>query len=165
MPYQLDRIDPTKTVMIVVDMQNDFVAEGAKLRSAAAAAMVPKLASTLKFCREKGIKIIYTAHVHRRDGSDMGLYDDLYPPIADHSTLVDGTPGIEIFSGLAPAPGEHIKEADRASIKTAIIAYFQHLEPLNRQFLTEGLEVFKDEMLSQMKASSIAYQLSQNKLP
>jgi hypothetical protein len=64
-----------------------------------------------------------------------------------------------------PAPGEHIKEADRASIKTAIIAYFQHLEPLNRQFLTEGLEVFKDEMLSQMKASSIAYQLSQNKLP
>jgi len=109
MPYQLDQIDPTKTVMIVVDMQNDFVAEGAKLRSAAAAAMVLKLASTLKFCREKGIKIIYTAHVHRRDGSDMGLYDDLYPPIADHSTLVDGTPGVEIFSGLAPAPGERAR--------------------------------------------------------
>jgi biuret amidohydrolase len=77
MPYQLDQIDPTKTVMIVVDMQNDFVAEGAKLRSGAAAAMVPKLASTLKFCREKGIKIIYTAHVHRRDGhgtvSNVGI--------------------------------------------------------------------------------------------
>ena len=28
MPYQLDQIDPTKTAMIVVDMQNDFVAEG-----------------------------------------------------------------------------------------------------------------------------------------
>ncbi len=39
MPYQLDQIDPNKTVMIVVDMQNDFVAEGAKLRSASAAAM------------------------------------------------------------------------------------------------------------------------------
>jgi biuret amidohydrolase len=115
MPYQLDQIDPTKTVMIVVDMQNDFVAEGAKLRSGAAAAMVPKLASTLKFCREKGIKIIYTAHVHRRDGSDMGLYDDLYPPIADHSTLVDGTPGVEIFSDLAPAPGEHVIKKHRYS--------------------------------------------------
>ena len=77
MPYQLDHIDPTKTAMIVVDMQNDFVAEGAKLRSAAAAAMVPRLASTLAFCREKGIRVIYTAHVHRHDGSDMGLYDDL----------------------------------------------------------------------------------------
>ena len=43
MPYELEQIDPTKTVVIVVDMQNDFVAEGAKLRSAAAAAMVPKL--------------------------------------------------------------------------------------------------------------------------
>ena len=38
----------------------------------------------------------YTAHVHRRDGSDMGLYDDLYSPIADRSTLVDGTKGAEI---------------------------------------------------------------------
>ena len=78
MGYQVDKIDPSKTVMIVVDMQNDFVAEGAKLRSAQAAAMVPKLAATLKFCRDKGIRVIYTAHVHRRDGSDMGLYDDLY---------------------------------------------------------------------------------------
>ena len=51
MPYHLDQIDPAKTVMIVVDMQNDFVARGAKLQSAAAAAMVPKLASTLNFCR------------------------------------------------------------------------------------------------------------------
>jgi biuret amidohydrolase len=39
--------------------------------------------------------VIYTAHVHRRDGSDMGLYDDLYSPIADRSTLVDGTKGVE----------------------------------------------------------------------
>ena len=52
MPYQVEQIDPTKTVIIVVDMQNDFVADGSKLRSAAAAAMVPKLSSTLKFCRE-----------------------------------------------------------------------------------------------------------------
>jgi ureidoacrylate peracid hydrolase len=115
MPYQVDRIDPSKTVMIVVDMQNDFVAEGAKLRSAQAAAMVPKLAATLKFCREKGIRVVYTAHVHRRDGCDMGLYDDLYPPIADRSCLVDGTPGVDIFPDLAPAPGEHVIKKHRYS--------------------------------------------------
>ena len=73
MPYHLDQIDPAKTVMIVVDMQNDFVAKGAKLQSAAAAAMVPKLASTLNFCREKGIRVIYTAHVHRRESSQRWL--------------------------------------------------------------------------------------------
>lgn len=115
MPYQCDVIDPAKTVMVVVDMQNDFVAEGAKLRSAQAAAMVPKLSDTLKACREKGIRVVYTAHVHRRDGCDMGLYDDLYPPIADRSSLVDGTPGVEIFNDLMPAPGEHIIKKHRYS--------------------------------------------------
>lgn len=115
MPYRCDTIDPSKTVMIVVDMQNDFVADGAKLQSAQAAAMVPKLAETLKFCRERGIRVVYTAHVHRRDGSDMGLYDDLYPPIADRTSLVDGTRGVEIFPDLAPAPGEHVIKKHRYS--------------------------------------------------
>lgn len=115
MPYQCNAIEPGKTAMIVVDMQNDFVAEGAMLRSAQAAAMVPRLAETLAFCREKGIKVIYTAHVHRRDGCDMGLYDDLYPPIADRLSLVDGTPGVDIFAALAPAPGEHVVKKHRYS--------------------------------------------------
>jgi biuret amidohydrolase len=115
MPYQVDTIDPSKTVMIVVDMQNDFVAEGAMLRSAQAAAMVPRLAATLKFCRERGIRVIYTAHVHRRDGSDMGLYDDLYSPIAERASLVDETPGVEIYKDLAPAPGEHVIKKHRYS--------------------------------------------------
>ena len=115
MPYRVENIDPAKSVMIVVDMQNDFVAEGAMLRSAQAAAMVPRLAAALSFCREKGIRIIYTAHVHRKDGCDMGLYDDLYPPIADRAALVDGTKGVEIFSELAPAANEHVIKKHRYS--------------------------------------------------
>ncbi len=115
MPYQCNEIDPKRTAMIVVDMQNDFVAEGAMLRSTQAAAMVPRLADTLAFCRAQGIKVIYTAHVHRRDGCDMGLYDDLYPPIAGRLSLVDGTPGVEIFPALQPAPGEHVVKKHRYS--------------------------------------------------
>ncbi len=115
MPYQIDRINPATTAVIVVDMQNDFVAEGAQLRSAQAAAMVPTLARTLATCRERGIRVIYTAHVHRRDGCDMGLYDDLYGPIAERSALVDETPGSEIFAALAPAAGEHVVKKHRYS--------------------------------------------------
>ena len=77
--------------------------------------MVPKLAATLRFCREKGIRVVYTAHVHRRDGSDMGLYDDLYSVVADRSVLVDGSPGAEIYKDLAPAPGEHVIKKHRYS--------------------------------------------------
>src|SRR5438552_8252618 len=104
----IDVIDPKKTAMIVVDMQNDFVAPGAAMETPAARAVVPKLADALRICREAGIKIIYTAHVHRRDGSDMGLFDDMHPPIAHRDALVDGTPGVDIYPELAPAVGEHV---------------------------------------------------------
>src|SRR6516162_5986627 len=105
---QVDLINTQKTAMIVVDMQNDFVAAGAAMETPAARAMVPKLAEALNICREAQIKVIYTAHVHRRDGCDMGLFDDLHPPIANRDALVDGTPGVEIYADLAPLAGEHV---------------------------------------------------------
>src|SRR5437870_11246740 len=111
----IDVIDPKKTAMIVVDMQNDFVASGAAMETPAARAVVPKLAEGLRICRETGIKIIYTAHVHRRDGSDMGLFDDMHPPIANRDALVDGTPGIDIYPELAPAAAEHVIKKHRYS--------------------------------------------------
>ena len=115
MPYKVDSIDPAKAAMIVVDMQNDFVAEGAPMETPAARAMVPNLAKALKFCREVGIKIVYTTHAHRRDGCDMGMFDDLWPPIASRAGLIDGTPGIDIYPELAPAPGEHVIKKHRYS--------------------------------------------------
>jgi len=112
---QVDVIDPQKTAMIVVDMQNDFVAPGAAIEVPAARAMVPKLVEALKVCRDSQIKVIYTAHVHRRDGSDMGLFDDLHPPIANRDALVEGTPGADIYPDLRPAPGEHVIKKHRYS--------------------------------------------------
>src|SRR5438132_3479684 len=112
---QIDVIDPKKTAMIVVDMQNDFVAPGAAMETPAARAVVPRLTEALKICRDAGIKIIYTAHVHRRDGSDMGLFDDMHAPIAKRAALVDGTPGVEIYPELAPASGEHVIKKHRYS--------------------------------------------------
>jgi ureidoacrylate peracid hydrolase len=111
----IQRIDPAKTAMIVVDMQNDFVAPGGGLETPAARAMVPRLVEALKICRSNGIRVIYTAHVHRRDGSDMGLFDDLHPPVANRTAVVDGTPGVEIYPEVAPAPGEHVIKKHRYS--------------------------------------------------
>jgi len=111
----IDVIDPKKSAMIVVDMQNDFVASGAAMETPAARQIVPKIAEALGICRDAGIKIIYTAHVHRSDGCDMGLFDDLHPPIANRDALVDGTPGVEVYPDLAPAPGEHVIKKHRYS--------------------------------------------------
>jgi len=112
---RVETIDPAKTAMIVVDMQNDFVAAGAPMETPAARAMVPKLAEALKICRDAGIRVIYTAHVHRRDGCDMGLFDDMHPSIANRAALVDGTQGVDIYPELAPASGEHVIKKHRYS--------------------------------------------------
>lgn len=112
---QINEIDPARTAMVVVDMQNDFVASGAPMETPAARAMIPRLGEALKTCREAGVRVIYTAHVHRRDGCDMGLFDDMHPPIANRAALVDGTPGVDIYPDLAPAPGEHVIKKHRYS--------------------------------------------------
>ena len=66
-------------------------------------------------CRDVAIRVIFTAHVHRRDGCDMGLFDDMHPPIANRDALVDGTHGVDIFPALAPKPGEHVIKKHRYS--------------------------------------------------
>jgi nicotinamidase-related amidase len=111
---EVERIDPAKTAMIVVDMQNDFVAPGGGLETPAARAMVPRLVEALQICRRAGIKVIYTTHVHRRDGSDMGLFA-MHQPIANRSATVDGTWGVEIYPEVAPAAGEHVIKKHRYS--------------------------------------------------
>jgi len=115
MPYRCDVIDPKTTAVIVVDMQNDFVASGAPLLAQMAQDLVPRLAKTLDACRERGMRVVFTAHAHRSDGSDMGLFDDLYPPIAQRSALIAGTEGVEIYAPLAPKAGEHVIEKPRYS--------------------------------------------------
>ena len=80
---QVETIDPKKTAMIVVDMQNDFVAAGAAMETPAARAMAPRLAEALRICRAAQIKVIYTAHVHGQDGCTYtafrGAQDDDMP--------------------------------------------------------------------------------------
>jgi ureidoacrylate peracid hydrolase len=106
MPYRVERIDPQRTAMIVVDMENDFVAPGAPLETPAGRIMLPTLKRALTFCRESGIPVIYTTHAHRQGGCDMGRFKDLWPPIMNGAGLVEGKPGVEIYPEIAPRPGE-----------------------------------------------------------
>lgn len=80
MPYKVSAINPAKTALIIVDMENDFVVEGAPLRAKMALAVVPPLQRALAHARQTGTRVIYTTHAHRRDGCDMGVYGSLWPP-------------------------------------------------------------------------------------
>src|SRR5262249_30064422 len=107
--------DPSRTALIVVDMENDFVAPRAPMETPAGRTMLPTLKRALSFCREHGIRIIYTTHAHRRDACDMGRFADLWPPIANRTGLVDGEPGIEIYPEIAPRAEEIVIKKHRYS--------------------------------------------------
>ena len=103
MPLVLDYIDPKHTAVIVVDMQNDFVAPGAALETPMGHDILPNLKRILDHARKTGMRVIYTTHVHRRDGSDMGLYGEIWPPIEMRAGLVDGEPGVDVERRVVPA--------------------------------------------------------------
>jgi biuret amidohydrolase len=112
--YTVERIDPSTTALIVVDMQNDFVAAGAPMESRAGREMVPRLNQALACCREQGIPVIYTAHVHRAGGADQGLLAHA-PAICRGEALVVGSSGAAIFPEVAPRDGEIVISKHRFS--------------------------------------------------
>ena len=115
MPYKVSEINPAKTALIIVDMENDFVAEGAPLRAKMAPAVVPQLKRALAHARRTGMRVIFTTHAHRRDGCDMGVFASLWPPVVERVGLVDGEQGIEIYDELKPLPHEVVIKKRRYS--------------------------------------------------
>lgn len=115
MPYRVTEIKPSRTAFIIVDMENDFVAEGAPLRAKMAPAVVPPLKRALAHARNTGMRVIFTTHAHRRDGCDMGVFGRSKPPIAERLALVDGEKGVEIYDELKPLPDEIVIKKHRYS--------------------------------------------------
>jgi len=114
MPYRVERIEPSKTALIVVDMQHDFL-EFPSLAARAAQVILPNLRRAIAFCRENEIRIVYTTHVHRHDGTDLGLFAISSPKIASGAILADGSPGAEIHPAIAPLRGDIVIKKHRFS--------------------------------------------------
>src|SRR5690606_4795581 len=60
---QLD-LPAAKSAVIVADMQNDFVSEGASLVIPAAADAVPNMQRLLRAARQAGVRVAYTQDTH-----------------------------------------------------------------------------------------------------
>lgn len=107
-------IVPEKTAMIVVDMQNDFVAPGAPIEVPNSRAMVPDLNKLLDACRAKKIPVIYIHHVIRGE-ADAGRLADLHPVVRDGKAIRAGTENVEIYSEIKPKPGDLLVQKPRYS--------------------------------------------------
>jgi len=95
----------SKTVLLVIDMQNDFVNEGRVMEVPMAREFLPNMKRILETCRKNEIPVIYTTHV---------LYDDLeispletaYNPVLKKAGMRAGTDGVKVVEELAPLPNE-----------------------------------------------------------
>ena len=108
-------IIPENTAMLVVDMQNDFVQEGAPIEIPHARAMVPRLNRLLDVCRAHQILVIYIRHVIRGGDIDAGRLADHHAAIRQNKAIIAGTPNVEIYEGLKPQPGDLVVAKPRYS--------------------------------------------------
>ena len=99
--------------LLVIDMENDFVEAGAPLEFPEGRSIMANLKRVVELARDKGVPVVYAAHVHRADGTDMGPHRDLYPPVAAGEALVDGGRGVEIVSELSPRNDEPVIKKHR----------------------------------------------------
>lgn len=101
-PWTIDR---ERTALLVIDMQNDFVKEGAVLEVPKIRNQIPKIRRLIETCRELGIPVIYTKQVYRADSKVKPLILEMFPLLGKKG-LRDGTEGAEIYSEIEPKPGD-----------------------------------------------------------
>lgn len=92
------------TVVIVVDMQNDFVKEGGSLRVQDAEATVPTLQDVLERARSAGTHVLYTQDWHPVGDPEFAVWPE---------HVVMNTWGAEIVPELAPREGERVLQKPR----------------------------------------------------
>lgn len=104
------------TALLVIDLQHDFVAPGARMWVPQNYRIVPKVKKLIHRCRELGIPVIFTEQVHHPSGIDKGIHWDL--PVnrgVKEGACREGSPGSDVYGEIAPMPLEKVIRKHRYS--------------------------------------------------
>jgi nicotinamidase-related amidase len=125
------RIDPQKTALLVLDMQNDFVEESALLQVKTIRNGLVAYKEFIGNCREKGMSIFYTRHTYFPGNTSVEAR--LFPVLMQDG-LRKGTRGWDIAQEIYP------KENDVIINKTRFDAFYQtNLEKILREKEIENI--------------------------
>ncbi len=107
--YQIQErveVDPDRTALVIVDMQNDFVRPDGKLPVPGAEETIPAIARLLRFARGHGMLVCYTQDSHYDNDPEFSIW-------GEH--VLVGTAGWEIVQELRPDvdAGERVFRKDR----------------------------------------------------
>lgn len=104
MPWRLDR---ARTALLVIDMQRDFVEEGAIMEVPMARERIPEMQRILRHCRAGGVPVFFTRHV-LSDRFDISPLETTYIPRLKTEGMREGTPGAEVIPELTPGADETV---------------------------------------------------------
>ena len=108
--HLFDTLDPRRCALLVIAMQNAFVAPGAPVEVPSARAIVPGINRLAGALRERGVPVIWVLHENRADGADWeGFYGAFVAPA--HRARAAGAlaPGAEmqkLWPHLEARPGD-----------------------------------------------------------
>ena len=68
---EIPNLNPSKTALLMIDMQKAFVEPGAALCIQGAKATVPACAAAVKEARALGVRVLWIKREYAEDGSDM----------------------------------------------------------------------------------------------
>ncbi len=95
-PYAVQdevRVDPERTALVVIDMQNDLVQRGGSLLVPDAAATIPAIRRLLELARASRMRVVYSQDTHRQGDPEWEIWPE-------HCR--EGSWGWEIVAELAP---------------------------------------------------------------
>ncbi|MCL2877394.1 MAG: cysteine hydrolase [Acidobacteria bacterium] len=101
-----------RSVLMVIDMQNDFVLDGAVMQVKEAKNHLPKIKKLIGRCRELGVPVIYT--IQETDPVFCPLEVSAFPHLRD-AGMRKGTKGMQIVDCLAPEPDDIVIRKRRFS--------------------------------------------------
>jgi ureidoacrylate peracid hydrolase len=108
--HLFDALDPKRSALLVIDMQNAFVAPGAPMEVPAARAIVAPINRLAAELRRRGVAVIWVTHENRKDGGDWaGFFDAFVAPgrrAEAAAALAGGSEQQKLWPGLEVAGGD-----------------------------------------------------------
>ncbi len=115
------------TVLLVIDMMNDFVQKGAPLYVPRVRRIIPHIKRRITRARREGIPIIHICDKHRKDDPEFNMWP---------THAVNGTSGSEIIDELKPRSKDYIID------KTTYSAFYRSkLEKLLKRLKTKKIVI------------------------
>jgi nicotinamidase-related amidase len=92
-------VDPKRTALVLIGMQNDFVRRGGSLLVPDAEATIPAIRSLLDLARSSRMRVVYSQDTHRSGDPEWKIWPE-------HCR--EGSWGWEIVTELAPRPDDTV---------------------------------------------------------